>query len=160
MILLVYLFLIVLFFLFFCFFFFFFSSRRRHTRLTCDWSSDVCSSDLLTLYRHAIGALVFGAGTVQWPWGLDSNHDNSGTGTDVNMQQATINLFADMTVQPSTLQAGLVPATASADTTPPTSTISSPANGASIVKGTAVTISGTATDAGGGTIGGVEVSTD
>src|SRR4051812_39846259 len=24
---------------------FFFSSRRRHTRLTCDWSSDVCSSD-------------------------------------------------------------------------------------------------------------------
>src|SRR6266480_7264406 len=28
-------------------FFFFFSSRRRHTRLTCDWSSDVCSSDLL-----------------------------------------------------------------------------------------------------------------
>src|SRR5690242_20978340 len=31
---------------FFFFFFFFFSSRRRHTRLTCDWSSDVCSSDL------------------------------------------------------------------------------------------------------------------
>src|SRR5713101_9352527 len=28
------------------FFFFFFSSRRRHTILTCDWSSDVCSSDL------------------------------------------------------------------------------------------------------------------
>src|SRR4051812_49577187 len=28
-------------------FFFFFSSRRRHTRLTCDWSSDVCSSDLI-----------------------------------------------------------------------------------------------------------------
>src|SRR5690242_18770490 len=27
-------------------YFFFFSSRRRHTRLTCDWSSDVCSSDL------------------------------------------------------------------------------------------------------------------
>src|SRR5690242_20947899 len=31
---------------FFLIFFFFFSSRRRHTRLTCDWSSDVCSSDL------------------------------------------------------------------------------------------------------------------
>src|SRR5947207_15788058 len=30
--------------LFFCFFF---SSRRRHTRSLCDWSSDVCSSDLL-----------------------------------------------------------------------------------------------------------------
>src|SRR5260221_7775696 len=26
---------------------FFFSSRRRHTRSLCDWSSDVCSSDLL-----------------------------------------------------------------------------------------------------------------
>src|SRR5947207_12604284 len=30
-------------------FFFFFSSRRRHTRSLCDWSSDVCSSDLVTL---------------------------------------------------------------------------------------------------------------
>src|SRR3954464_15615234 len=30
--------------------FFFFSSRRRHTRLSCDWSSDVCSSDLMI--RH------------------------------------------------------------------------------------------------------------
>src|SRR5690242_5132176 len=28
---------------------FFFSSRRRHTSLTCDWSSDVCSSDLIVL---------------------------------------------------------------------------------------------------------------
>src|SRR2546430_12228996 len=33
-----------------CVSFFFFSSRRRHTRFDCDWSSDVCSSDLL---RHA-----------------------------------------------------------------------------------------------------------
>src|SRR5256886_9522748 len=29
-----------------CYGFFFFSSRRRHTRFDCDWSSDVCSSDL------------------------------------------------------------------------------------------------------------------
>src|SRR2546430_12380445 len=28
---------------------FFFSSRRRHTRFDCDWSSDVCSSDLTPL---------------------------------------------------------------------------------------------------------------
>src|SRR5438034_8541603 len=36
------------------FFFFFFSSRRRHTRSLCDWSSDVCSSDLdkLSLQVH------------------------------------------------------------------------------------------------------------
>src|SRR2546430_9194270 len=32
--------------------FFFFSSRRRHTRFDCDWSSDVCSSDL-ALYKLA-----------------------------------------------------------------------------------------------------------
>src|SRR5256886_13216126 len=33
-----------------CCCFFFFSSRRRHTRFDCDWSSDVCSSDL---FSHA-----------------------------------------------------------------------------------------------------------
>src|SRR5438128_9061653 len=32
-------------------FFFFFSSRRRHTRCYRDWSSDVCSSDLLSCTR-------------------------------------------------------------------------------------------------------------
>src|SRR2546430_3725573 len=31
------------------FLFFFFSSRRRHTRFDCDWSSDVCSSDLASV---------------------------------------------------------------------------------------------------------------
>src|SRR5260370_9097393 len=38
----------------FVFCFFFFSSRRRHTRFKCDWSSDVCSSDLILLMvlRH------------------------------------------------------------------------------------------------------------
>src|SRR5260370_3131574 len=30
---------------------FFFSSRRRHTRFKCDWSSDVCSSDLTVVDR-------------------------------------------------------------------------------------------------------------
>src|SRR5260370_25808659 len=38
-----------LFSIFLYFFFFFFSSRRRHTRFKCDWSSDVCSSDLAIL---------------------------------------------------------------------------------------------------------------
>src|SRR6266568_6720863 len=36
---------------------FFFSSRRRHTRWNCDWSSDVCSSDLGALVAAAMGAL-------------------------------------------------------------------------------------------------------
>src|SRR2546430_12413056 len=33
---------------------FFFSSRRRHTRFDCDWSSDVCSSDLTYSYSAAV----------------------------------------------------------------------------------------------------------
>src|SRR5438046_3569035 len=33
------------------FVFFFFSSRRRHTRLVSDWSSDVCSSDLIAKFQ-------------------------------------------------------------------------------------------------------------
>src|SRR5256886_5114981 len=40
------------------FFFFFFSSRRRHTRFDCDWSSDVCSSDLLGLRAGAWYSVV------------------------------------------------------------------------------------------------------
>src|SRR2546430_14346370 len=36
-------------------FFFFFSSRRRHTRFDCDWSSDVCSSDLETRVKVSMG---------------------------------------------------------------------------------------------------------
>src|SRR2546430_15133278 len=35
-----------------CSCFFFFSSRRRHTRFDCDWSSDVCSSDLMIGVHH------------------------------------------------------------------------------------------------------------
>src|SRR5207253_8612817 len=39
------------------FFFFFFSSRRRHTRWPRDWSSDVCSSDLVPRDRFWLEAL-------------------------------------------------------------------------------------------------------
>src|SRR2546430_4281228 len=39
---------------------FFFSSRRRHTRIDCDWSSDVCSSDL----RARNDLVVFDCGAV------------------------------------------------------------------------------------------------
>src|SRR2546430_4386309 len=38
--------------------FFFFSSRRRHTRFDCDWSSDVCSSDLV-IARHGQVDIAF-----------------------------------------------------------------------------------------------------
>src|SRR5690625_5598272 len=36
---------------------FFFSSRRRHTRWPRDWSSDVCSSDLIQIFDSWVGAL-------------------------------------------------------------------------------------------------------
>src|SRR2546427_6052831 len=44
--------------------FFFFSSRRRHTRFDCDWSSDVCSSDLdfVGILFPPIGGEAAGAG--------------------------------------------------------------------------------------------------
>ncbi|MBX4950480.1 DUF4082 domain-containing protein [Rhizobium binae] len=111
----------------------------------------------LTLYRAPSGALVFGAGTVYWTWGLSDNHDNQATPTDPRVQQAMVNLLADMGIQPGTLQSGLVAATASSDHTAPTSVITAPATA---TVGSAVTISGTATDAGGGVIAAVEVSTD
>src|SRR2546430_1459982 len=43
----------------FSLFFFFFSSRRRHTRFDCDWSSDVCSSDLAGQIRQRHGLAQF-----------------------------------------------------------------------------------------------------
>ena len=114
-----------------------------------------------TMYRAPSGALVFGSGTVQWAWGLDSNHDGTITpAPDPDMQQATVNLFADMGVQPTTLQSGLQSASQSTDTTPPVSTITAPAPGSTVNAGTTVLISGTATDSGGGVVSGVEVSTD
>ncbi|MGI6856336.1 DUF4082 domain-containing protein [Mesorhizobium sp. 1B3] len=115
------------------------------------------STHNLTLYRAPSGALVFGAGTVYWAWGLSDNHDLQVTPTDARVQQAMINLFADMGIQPATLQSGLIAGVASTDNTRPTSTINALGT---IALGSTVTISGTATDAGGGVIAGVEVSTD
>lgn len=139
----------------------------------------------LTLYRHETfkgtqqtsnGALVFGAGTVQWAWGLDAHHDTETgipperantsstrvgvdpSGPDRNIQQATVNLFADMEVQPQTLQEGLVPASPSTDECAPTSTVHRPVDGATLSL-EALIISGTAQDAD-GQVAGVEVSID
>jgi hypothetical protein len=113
----------------------------------------------LTLYKHSSGARVFGAGTIQWSWGLDANHDRGNTAADPRMQQATVNLLADMGAQPATLQSGLVAASASTDVTPPSSAVTSPTAGSTVPLG-AVTITGTASDTGGGVVGGVEVSVD
>jgi methionine-rich copper-binding protein CopC len=122
-------------------------------------SDNACNS--LTLYRASSGALVFDAGTVQWSWGLESDHDgDSNNPPDPAMQQATVNLLADMNIQPATLESDLSPATQSTDHTLPTSTITSPSAGATFTNGSTVTITGIAIDAGGGVVAGVEISTD
>src|SRR5207249_7021088 len=51
-------------------FFFFFSSRRRHTRSKRDWSSDVCSSDLMPLSREN-GTLIVATGNPFDVYSLD-----------------------------------------------------------------------------------------
>src|SRR5205807_4711825 len=56
-----------------CVLYFFFSSRRRHTRLQGDWSSDVCSSDLVRV-AHGTGETRLGV--------LDPD---SGRLTDLNL---------------------------------------------------------------------------
>jgi hypothetical protein len=116
----------------------------------------------LTLYRHGSGALVFGAGTLHWSWGLDSVHDNRSFGIEpeFSVRQATVNLFADMGVQPTTLQADLIPASAPANTVAPTSVVVMPAAGATVSKCATVTIRGTASANGGGRPAAVEFSAD
>src|SRR5260221_8393571 len=68
--------------------FFFFSSRRRHTRSLCDWSSDVCSSDLrapdvgarpVALDEGDDGPI----GHLQAPVGVD--RDGIGSGGDLRL---------------------------------------------------------------------------
>src|SRR5207249_4883636 len=115
------------------------------------------------LYKHASGALVFATGSVQWSWGLDTDHDGDATPSDLRMQQATVNLFADMGLQPGSRQDTLVAADASTDIYPPTSTITAPASGVVATSGVPVTVTGTASDLNPvvtGAIGGVEVSVD
>jgi hypothetical protein len=73
------------------------------------------------------------------------------------MQQATVNLLADMGAQPAT-PSGVSPATASTDTVAPSASITSPADGSAVPPGTSI-IHGTAADVG-GRVGAVEVSVD
>ncbi|MCL3817862.1 DUF4082 domain-containing protein [Aeromicrobium wangtongii] len=127
-----------------------------------DFGNDVApgtTTHHLTMYRAPSGALVFSAGSIQWTWGLDATHDGDGAPADRRMQQAQVNLFADMGAQPTTLDPALSVATKSADTAKPIATISSPTGGATLANGTTVTATGTATDSG-GVVAGVEVSTD
>lgn len=128
------------------------------------YGNGTATHSLVAFRDQTSHALVFGAGTVQWSWGLTNmptgNPDDAVVTEDKRMQQATVNVFADMGVQPKSLQSNLVASTASTDTTGPAITVASPAPNATVPALRPVTITGTAADTGGGVVARVEVSTD
>jgi hypothetical protein len=131
-----------------------------------DWGNNygngTATHSLVEFRDPSSRALVFGSATVQWSWGL-TNVPTTGTPTvteDARMQQATVNILADMGLQPVTLQSGLVAASASTDTVGPTVTVTSPSSGSTVPALKPVTVTGTAVDNGGGVVARVEVSTD
>jgi uncharacterized repeat protein (TIGR01451 family) len=106
----------------------------------------------LSLYRAESGALVFGAGTVFWSWALSDEHDSSPYGGQIEsavIQQFTVNLLADMGIQPAVADAilasqGLLRASASSDAIAATAAMADlPATIAALQS---LTITGTATD--------------
>jgi hypothetical protein len=112
----------------------------------------------ISLYRHTSGAIVFGAGTVQWSWGLDDKHDRDATTSSRDLQQATLNLLTDMGVTPGTKQSDLTLSAPVIDQAAPVSVISTPVNGTEVTGNTPVNITGTASDIYG--INRVEISVD
>src|SRR5690606_39594444 len=69
---------------------FFFSSRRRHTRFSRDWSSDVCSSDLLNKSKK-IGSMkeyerFYGFGAPITVNSVDIGIDNNVLSADITQQ--------------------------------------------------------------------------
>jgi Bacterial Ig domain len=113
----------------------------------------------VTLYRSSSNSLVFDAGTVQWAWGLDRHHTGQRGVADSRMQQAVVNMLADMEIFPVTLMRRLVAARPSDDHQPPVSIITSPRPGETIEDGSRLTVSGAAIDED-GQVAGVEVSID
>ncbi|MBT2450730.1 DUF4082 domain-containing protein [Streptomyces sp. ISL-43] len=128
------------------------------------YGNGTATHSLVAFRDQTSHALVFGSGTVQWSWGLTNmptgNPDDAVVTEDKRMQQATVNIFADMGVQPKSLQSNLVAASASTDTTGPVITVTSPAANATVPALRPVTITGTSADSGGGVVARVEVSTD
>lgn len=128
------------------------------------YGNGTATHSLVAFRDQTSNALVFGTGTVQWSWGLTNmptgNPDDAVVTEDKRMQQATVNVFADMGVQPKSLQSNLVAATASTDTTGPAVTVTSPAANTTVPALRPVTVTGTASDSGGGVVARVEVSTD
>jgi Bacterial Ig domain len=129
---------------------------KTTVRTGCD---AVVPPHTMTLYKTRNGALVFAAGTMQLALLLDEDPVDAFIPhrTNRSMQQAMVNLFADMNSQPATPQADLVPAAPSQDSTPPAVTIISPGNNTRFHVADSITVTGSASDIG-GKVAGVEVS--
>ena len=136
--------------------------RPRSCRTTARPTAPGTATHHLTLYRAPSGALVFGAGTVQWSWGLDDDHDRGGDAADAR--------HAAGDGQPvrrhgraarHAAERASSPATASTDTTRADLDDHLARGRRDRRRRHARSpITGTATDAGGGVVGGVEVSID
>src|SRR6267154_5034890 len=70
--------------------FFFFSSRRRHTRWTGDWSSDVCSSDLIARVVTAVAN-----GNLKGKLTLEAKGEIAELAETINNMTDTLAVFAD-----------------------------------------------------------------
>jgi hypothetical protein len=135
--------------------------------------------DMMNHNSKLLTSLVFGAGTVQWSYALSDFHDGTYQPEDLYLQQATINLLADMDVQPASLDGGkrniLKVAFKSTDYVPPRSTIDYPLNGSIFIfknekklkneikskginMGSSFVIKGRSKDHGGGHVTGISIS--
>lgn len=125
-----------------------------------------------THYPHLTStSLVFGAGTIQWSWALSEKRDGSKIAPDRDIQQATLNLFADMGVFPGSFVADMTPPLVfpkiSTDVYPPSSKIAGAHQKEIIhhgdgVKEVLIEVRGLAKDdeRSGGRVAAVEVSAD
>jgi len=131
----------------------------------------------LVMYRSKSGSLVFGAGTVQWSWGLDPYRDTETgvpperanptnirvgrdqMGAEKDIQQATLNLFTDMGVEANVedLGGGLTrPAGLNMASSPPSVSFASPTEDTTF--SSSLVVKGTASKSDGGVVAAVEYS--
>ena len=124
------------------------------------FSQESFANHRAALYRHANGALVFNAGTIQWSLGLGRNDLAGiyGGVLDPILTQATANMLQDMGALAAEPR-DFCPSTRAPDLTPPTALLQSHNPGAFERIGSAVRLYGTASDVD-GRVGGVEVSLD
>ena len=132
----------------------------------------------LVMYRAVSGSLVFGAGTVQWSWGLDPYRDTETgvpperanptnirvgrdqMGAERDIQQATLNLFMDMGVEARVedLGGGLMrPSGPDKTSSPPSVSFTSPYFG-EVRFSSSLVVEGTASKSDGGVVAAVEYS--